>query len=210
MGRVEVRAFGKWGYVCDDQFTITEANVLCRELGFNMGAAEVKTKSFYPPNANMRTDQSMFMMDNVRCNGNETSLKDCDFDGWSVSDCSASDVVGVVCKTTIMQCPANHWLCQESEECIPWNFMCDNIKDCTDGSDESEMHCNAKIEYRLMGGRETEGRVEVKYRGMWGTVCDDDFGAQEASVICKSLGFHGVAVRFWKQLSLFCSVSTFL
>lgn len=38
MGRVEVKAFDKWGYVCDDKFTLTNANVLCRELGFNMGA----------------------------------------------------------------------------------------------------------------------------------------------------------------------------
>lgn len=38
MGRVEVKAFGRWGYVCDDLFTLTNAHVLCRELGFNMGA----------------------------------------------------------------------------------------------------------------------------------------------------------------------------
>lgn len=92
------------------------------------------------------------------------------------------------------------------------------FKDCTDGTDESEMHCKAKIEYRLMdGNNELEGRVEVKYRGVWGTgmhnimifnllevdpytlllpfsVCDDDFGANEANVFCKSLGFDGPAV----------------
>lgn len=38
MGRVEVKALGKWGYVCDDQFTLTNADVLCRELGFSLGA----------------------------------------------------------------------------------------------------------------------------------------------------------------------------
>lgn len=128
MGRVEVRAYGQWGYVCDDKFTITNANVLCRELGFNMGAAEVKPNSFYPSNANVPITESSFMMDEVTCQGNETSLKECDFDGWQVSDCNAEEVVGVVCKVTVMQCPPNHWLCQTSEECIPMSFMCDGLK----------------------------------------------------------------------------------
>jgi len=29
----------------------------------------------------------------------------------------------------------------------------------------------------------TSGRVEVRYRGIWGTICDDDFGPEEAKVI---------------------------
>lgn len=63
------------------------------------------------------------------------------------------------------------------------------------------MHCNAKIEYRLMDGNELEGRVEVKYRGVWGTVCDDDFRDIEAGVFCKSLGFNGPAVIFFHRSS---------
>lgn len=37
------------------------------------------------------------------------------------------------------------------------------------------------------------GRVEVRKFGIWGTVCDDDFGDAEAAVICRSLGYKGPA-----------------
>lgn len=184
--------------------------------------AEVKPNSFFSPNANMPIGEQLFQMDEVNCMGNETSIKDCDFNGWGISDCNAEEVVGVVCKVSVMKCPSGHWLCPESEECIPMSFMCDGIKgkinekcqkcdqmngnsnsndqlvrfsDCTDGTDESSMHCNAEIEYRLMDGSDLEGRIEVKYRGVWGTVCDDDFGNKEAQVFCNSLGFTGPAVR---------------
>ena len=44
------------------------------------------------------------------------------------------------------------------------------------------------------GNTRLEGRVEVKYRNEWGTICDDDFGQAEALVVCKTLGYHGQAV----------------
>ena len=47
------------------------------------------------------------------------------------------------------------------------------------------------IEWRLAGGPDKyEGRVEVKYGGHWGTVCDDYFDMPDAEMICKKLGFE--------------------
>jgi len=43
---------------------------------------------------------------------------------------------------------------------------------------------------RLAGAEtEHEGRLEVNYNGMWGTVCDDYFDDADASVACFMLGY---------------------
>ena len=42
---------------------------------------------------------------------------------------------------------------------------------------------------RLVGsGLSYEGRLEVFYNGIWGTVCDDNFDDVDAIVACKSFG----------------------
>lgn len=47
----------------------------------------------------------------------------------------------------------------------------------------------------MNGGNRCLGRIEIKFQGQWGTVCDDNFNRDHASVVCKQLEC-GSAVSF--------------
>jgi len=82
--------FGQWGLICDDLFGLRDAEVVCRELGFPLGATEV-----LPPGSYISRDYTkpaVFLIDDLKCLGNESSVLECEFEGWGVHDCLPEEV----------------------------------------------------------------------------------------------------------------------
>ena len=48
------------------------------------------------------------------------------------------------------------------------------------------------------GDRPYRGRLEVFVRDQWGSVCDNNFGAREAKVACRQLGYTGYVTYAYK------------
>ena len=76
------------GPVCDDFWELYDAQVVCRQLGFD--GAELATGGSY-----FGSVPSNFSYDNVNCVGDEATLDDCTWIGYD--DCSSSEGAGVVC-----------------------------------------------------------------------------------------------------------------
>ena len=90
-GQVELFYKGTWGTVCDDSWNITDANVVCRELGFERAVKAYVSASFEQGN-------STVWMDDVRCTGKERSLAECRHNVSGKPNCvDHSKNAGVVC-----------------------------------------------------------------------------------------------------------------
>ncbi|XP_071955475.1 scavenger receptor cysteine-rich domain-containing protein DMBT1-like [Antedon mediterranea] len=89
-GRVEILYNGVWGTVCDDDWGTEDGRVICKQLGYS-GAVRVTAKAFWGEGT------GPIHLDNVECNGDETSIIDCSHAGLGIENCVHSEDAGVEC-----------------------------------------------------------------------------------------------------------------
>lgn len=172
-GNVEIFYRGRWGSICDDEWDIREAYIVCKMLGYNRAVRATFNSQF-------GRGRDLIWMDNLFCTGGEYRLDRCRFDGWGVHDCNHAESAGVVCEGQRARA-----ISVGSEGNVAPNSI--PVQQKT----KLRVVTEKDIAIRLAGGRTTtEGRVEVRLGPQgYGLICGDGWGIMEANVICNQLGF---------------------
>ncbi|XP_078540278.1 scavenger receptor cysteine-rich domain-containing protein DMBT1-like [Lissotriton helveticus] len=79
-GRLEIKHENRWGTVCDSDWDLKDAEVVCRQL--NCGSAS----SAETNNGPYKNGVFPVWMSNVKCTGAETSIFNCPSASWGTSD----------------------------------------------------------------------------------------------------------------------------
>ncbi|XP_066575806.1 lysyl oxidase homolog 3A isoform X3 [Amia ocellicauda] len=164
-GRIEVFYNEEWGTICDDDFSLENALVLCKQLGF-ISATGWSHSAKYGKGA------GRIWLDNVQCSGSEKSIGDCKSRGWGNSDCTHDEDAGVVCK----------------DERLP-GFVESNVIDQVEENRVEEVRLRPVVATAKKRMPITEGIVEVKYKDGWAQICDVDWNSKNSRVICGMMGF---------------------
>ncbi|NXE29834.1 DMBT1 protein, partial [Ardeotis kori] len=89
-GRVEVLHEQQWGTICDDDWDLKDAKVICRQLGCGTAVAA-------PGRAHFGQGLDPIWLDNVECTGMETTFSQCRPSSWGLHNCNHEEDAGVVC-----------------------------------------------------------------------------------------------------------------
>ncbi|OWK04070.1 hypothetical protein Celaphus_00013946 [Cervus elaphus hippelaphus] len=89
-GRVEILDQGSWGTICDDNWDLDDARVVCKQL--SCGEALDATISSY-----FGAGSGPIWLDEVNCRGEESQVWSCPSWGWRQHNCDHQEDAGVIC-----------------------------------------------------------------------------------------------------------------
>ena len=80
-----------WGIVCNESWDVNDAKVVCRELGFPIEGARAYSDIHF------EGELGGILLNDIRCNGSESTLSQCLHTGWRVNMCNHQTAAGVFC-----------------------------------------------------------------------------------------------------------------
>ncbi|XP_031569118.1 uncharacterized protein LOC116303677 [Actinia tenebrosa] len=258
-GRIEL-AFGQkhmgmrkpWTLFSDSNWTIEDAAVICRMLGYQDAMFSVGADMF------AEGDGMFFLLQDLNCHGNESSLADCNYSG--LREHSLSSEVGVICgKRNDTSIPLRlaggpssnlgrvelnlngHWgtVCHNKWSLNNARVVCRSLGlqeatiatvgsvfgpgngrivldhvECT-GNESSLLECRhdklgfkscsseeeagvlcgkPDVRFQLTGNGSTrnQGVVRVSLNGLDGSICNEGWDTNDATVLCRTLGISDV------------------
>ena len=164
-GNVEMLVSGTWGSVCSQpMWGIEEAEVACNQLGF-YGARTFSGYHLFGRARYLASSHAPSHFMDFDCHGNETALSQCTHQ--EIFDMWLGPSYGRFCSDRFYA----GVVCKLSKEPPPLSMI------------------------RLVSdtGHDYEGRVELNYNGVWGTVCSINYNwdLYGGDVVCRMLGFSG-------------------
>ncbi|NXX59900.1 DMBT1 protein, partial [Scopus umbretta] len=89
-GRVEIFHNAQWGTVCDDNWDLLDAEVVCRQLDCGRALSA-------PGGGQFGRGDGIIWMDETNCTGSESTLSACRARPWGINNCYHGEDAGVVC-----------------------------------------------------------------------------------------------------------------
>ncbi|XP_063436014.1 scavenger receptor cysteine-rich type 1 protein M160-like [Mytilus trossulus] len=146
-GRLEIFYNETWGTVCDDNFDDVDAQVACRELGYNNG--------FFVGSTNESVTGKIWL-DDVNCCGDENKLEHCNHAKWGVENCFKGENIKIECNNGIEGDVRNSSGKLEILHNNEWGTVCrDNF-----GKNEALVACK-QLGYRKGNDIETAGKSDT-------------------------------------------------